>query len=172
VQVMRKKPDTLPVVTNTPVVKKIISKRPRPNTANVRERPSKHTTTHSQQLADTPFPPTDSGGSACHDLTLTTESVTGSVGGDVGDDICSNEGGTRERSVTPTESDLLKYLTAHITPSEPGCFTSFVISREEYLQGIVQLVKSDCPEVMADMDCFMQAMQQAYTYTNDMKNES
>jgi hypothetical protein len=169
VQVMRKKPDTLPVVTNTPVVKKIISKRPRPNTANVRERPSKHTTTHSQQLADTPFPPTDSGGSH-DDLTGTIPPDSG-VGG-LGDDMSNEGGGTRERSVTPTESDLLKYLTAHITPSEPGCFTSFVISREEYLQGIVQLVKSDCPEVMADMDCFMHAMQQAYTYTNNMKNES
>ena len=128
----------------------------------MRERPSKHTTTHSQQLADTPFPPTDSGGSDCHDVTGTIPPDSG-VGG-VGDDM-SNEG-TRERSVTPTESDLLKYLTAHITPSEPGCFTSFVISREEYLQGIVQLVKSDCPEVMEDVDCFMLAMQQAYTSLN------
>ena len=77
------------------------------------------------------------------------------------DDIGSDES-TRERSTTPIESDLLKYLTAHITPPEPGGITSFVISREEYLRGIVQLVKSDCPEVVDHIDSFMSAMQQAF----------
>ena len=77
------------------------------------------------------------------------------------DDIGSDEG-TRERCTTPIESDLLKYLTAHITPPESGDLTSFVISREEYLQGIVQLVKSDCPEVVDHIDSFMSAMQQDF----------
>jgi hypothetical protein len=77
------------------------------------------------------------------------------------DDIGSDEG-MRERSTTPIESDLLKYLTANITPSDPGGLTSFVISREEYLRGIVQLVKSDCPEVVDNIDSFTTAMQQAF----------
>jgi hypothetical protein len=98
------------------------------------------------------------------DATSTNNNVTNNHVDDIGSDE-----GTRERSTTPIESDLLKYLTAHITPPEAGDLTSFVISREEYLQGIVQLVKSDCPEVVDNIDSFMSAMQQAFkdatTYT-------
>ena len=79
-------------------------------------------------------------------------------------DIYSPSGG-REGSTTPVESDLLKYLTAHISPSIPSVLTSFVITREEYLQGILELVKSDCPEVMQDLPCFLAEMKNAFIRT-------
>jgi hypothetical protein len=83
---------------------------------------------------------------------------------------------SREASTSPIESDLLRYLSAHILPkqtlatpsvggqdSAPGDdVTSFVIGCEEYLQGVIRLVKSDCPEVMLDMATFATAMQHAY----------
>jgi hypothetical protein len=92
-----------------------------------------------------------------------------SVYDNVFDDVVSNSG-SAERSTTPMESELLKYLTAHIKPavssgygsSVGDTFTSFVIGREEYLQGIVRLIHSDCPEVVKNMDLFLGAMQQAF----------
>jgi hypothetical protein len=82
-------------------------------------------------------------------------------------------GSSRDRSPTPLESDLLRYLTAHITPihKQDICdmyadVTSFVIGRDEYLQGIVRLVQSDCPEVSGDLQCFVTAMQQAFCTVN------
>ena len=93
------------------------------------------------------------------------------------DDTSANS--SRDRSPTPLESDLLRYLTAHITPmhkQEHSEFyvdvTSFVIGREEYLQGIVRLVQSDCPEVSGDLTCFVQAMQQAFCVVRECANST
>jgi hypothetical protein len=77
----------------------------------------------------------------------------------------------RSRSTTPLETDLLRYLTAHIKePSiqDKGSFcldvTSFVIEREEYLQGVVRLIQADCPEVVDDLNSFMACMQEAFIH--------
>ena len=85
------------------------------------------------------------------------------------DEDSISHGSSRDRSPTPLESDLLRYLTAHITPIDKHKnshlyvdMTSFVIGRDEYLQGIVRLVQSDCPEVSDDLKCFVDAMKQAF----------
>jgi hypothetical protein len=93
-------------------------------------------------------------------------------GEDGGDDGMSATG-SRERSSSPLESDLLRYLTVHIAPpsmveSSHRSFTftdvtSFVIERDEYLQGIIRLIQSDCPEVVCDIQSFTNAMQKAFT---------
>ena len=156
-QVMRKKSDTVTVVSN-----KIIAKRARV-VATVGDRTTKHKVESTQpSVCAPPSPPlrasvSDQGGG--------NATGSGCAVEDTSDDRCSDTGGV-ERSVTAVESDLLKYLTAHITPPVLGGLTSFVISREEYLQGIVQLVKNDCPEVVQDIDSFMEAMQQAFRDTN------
>jgi hypothetical protein len=222
VQVMRNKPETLPLTTT--FVKKLTGKRQRSNSASSFERNKIQTSTHISRPLETvtSMELTGSGGGGCVHSGVggrvhsgVGDSVGGSVGGSVvkpnmssqqnvtgqptvadyvlcqqdktlagvsnhvgnrldgdltsthyhnpnqADDTGSDEG-MRERSTTPIESDLLKYLTANITPSEPGDLTSFVISREEYLRGIVQLVKSDCPEVVDNIDSFTTAMQQAF----------
>jgi hypothetical protein len=91
---------------------------------------------------------------------------------DCGDDGMSATG-SRERSSSPLESDLLRYLTVHIAPptmveSSHRSFaftdvTSFVIERDEYLEGIVRLIQSDCPEVVCDIQSFTNAMQKAFS---------
>ena len=83
---------------------------------------------------------------------------------------------SREASVTPVESDLLRYLSAHIAPQaaaahtheevSPDSITRFEIGRDEYLQGVLRLVQSDCPEVMHDMPCFVAAMQTAFAHVH------
>jgi hypothetical protein len=97
---------------------------------------------------------------------------------DVGDDNMSPTG-SRERSGSPVESDLLRYLTVHITPpflvdstikgSSCSDVTTFVIERGEYLEGIVRLIQSDCPEVALDVASFTQAMQAAFRTVKDLK---
>lgn len=88
-------------------------------------------------------------------------------------DEAAGTNGSRERSTSPLESNLLRYLTAHITPPTEEVsdlcveVTSFVIGRSEYLQGIVRLVQSDCPEVAHDMEHFMAAMKDAFTEVNN-----
>ena len=93
---------------------------------------------------------------------------------------------SRETSTTPVESDLLRYLSAHIAPHAAaagggatsaadmhaagplrGSITSFEIGRDEYLQGVLRLVKADCPEVMHDMPCFVAAMQTAFAHVHN-----
>jgi hypothetical protein len=44
--------------------------------------------------------------------------------------------------------------------------TSFVIGREEYLEGVVRLVQSDCPEVTNNMKSFIDAMKDAFMNVN------
>jgi hypothetical protein len=83
---------------------------------------------------------------------------------------------SRDRSTSPVESDLLRYLTAHIMPpctmdcnsigSSGVDVTSFVIGREEYLEGVVRLVQSDCPEVTNNMKSFIDAMKDAFMNVN------
>jgi hypothetical protein len=151
-QVMRKKIDTTPATSG--VSQKVIVKKPRSSTASARSRQAKTVAVPPQQA-----------------LPIVSSA---NVDGGTADEIHSPPD-SRDRSTTPIESDLLKYLTAHITPSqvptETGtCFqsdlTSFVISREEYLHGIIQLVQSDCPEVVQDIDSFMHAMQKAFIDTH------
>jgi hypothetical protein len=95
---------------------------------------------------------------------------------------------SREASATPVESDLLRYLSAHIAPqaaaaahthaeegetAPPDSITSFDIGRDEYLQGVLRLVKSDCPEVMHDMSCFVAAMQNAFAHVyNESRSQA
>ena len=162
-QIMRKKTD-LPstTVSSTAVVSnKVISKpsRSKSTTATLSAK-KKSTQLHSDKQVEKG----------------TTFDLAGDVA--VGDTHCNNEdisaGSSRDRSPTPLESDLLRYLTAHITPmhkQEHSEFyvdvTSFVIGREEYLQGIVRLVQSDCPEVSGDLKCFVQAMQQAFCVVSE-----
>jgi 23S rRNA A2030 N6-methylase RlmJ len=77
------------------------------------------------------------------------------------------------------ESDLLRYLTAHISPpcfvdsnaegSFRGDVTSFVIERGEYLEGIVRLIQSDCPEAVDDMASFVCAIQGAFSKVTGLK---
>jgi hypothetical protein len=91
------------------------------------------------------------------------------------DDVSSSGGPSRERSSSPLESDLLKYLTAHIAPPSGdydmfhAVVTSFSIGRNEYLEGIVRLVQSDCPEVACDMQSFVGAMKQAFSDVSGVK---
>jgi hypothetical protein len=97
-------------------------------------------------------------------------------GGDMYEEIeCTNS--HRSRSTTPLETDLLRYLTAHIKqPSVPNedslCLnmTSFVIGRDEYLQGIVRLVQTDCPEVVDDLNSFLLSMKQAFISVKAMRD--
>ena len=87
----------------------------------------------------------------------------------------SNRDSGTERSPTPLENDLLQYLTLHISPptsvsignafpqpDNPWLLTSFDIGVTEYLQGIVRLIKSDCPEAVHDIRPFLSAMEQAF----------
>ena len=84
---------------------------------------------------------------------------------------------SREASATPVESDLLRYLSAHIAPqvaaahthgeASPDGITCFEIGRDEYLQGVLRLVKSDCPEVMHNMPSFVAAMQNAFAHVHN-----
>jgi hypothetical protein len=101
--------------------------------------------------------------------TMMTQGADGRTGRAINDDVISNSG-SRDRSTTPLESDLLRYLTAHISPLGADGFhdlyiggTNFAIGRDEYLQGIVRLVKSDCPEVTDDVQSFLEAMKQAFS---------
>ena len=153
---MRKKTDTVSVVSN-----KIITKSAKRIASSTHDKTTKHMTTGKEQavctMSSSPSPEGE---------------VLGTNGHGVGhsrDEMCDDMGsdnGSRGRSITPTESDLLKYLTAHITNPVVDGLTSFVISREEYLKGIVDLVKSDCPEVVHDMECFIGAMQTAFRDSN------
>ena len=144
VQVMRKKTDP-----ETLVIKKKIAKSSKSNNTKVRQAKRQHGNT----AATTASPPAQR---RDHDVTNSRDCM--------GDEECGNSE-TRGRSVTPIESDLLKYLNVHIMPPDIDKLTSFEIGREEYLQGIIQLVQSDCPEVVRDMDSFLAAMQKAFKYT-------
>jgi hypothetical protein len=162
-QVMRKKTDAVSVVSN-----KLITKVKR--IANTRDKTTKNTSTLAQ--SDACSMPSQSGISVSQCGVLgVNEHVSTNARENMGDDMGSDTA-SRERSVTPTESDLLKYLTSHITNPVVDELTSFVISREEYLKGIVDLVMSDCPEVVHDMDCFMTAMQAAFRASNADANPS
>ena len=156
---MRKKTDAVSVVSN-----KVITKVKR--IANTRDKTTKNTSTLTQSDACTISSQsgTPHTASQCGALGVNGHVLT-NAGENMGDDMGSDTG-SRERSATPTESDLLKYLTSHITNAVVDGVTSFVISREEYLKGIVDLVKSDCPEVVHDMDCFLTAMQAAFRASN------
>jgi hypothetical protein len=161
-QVMRKKAEVSPISTSTGIAKKITAKVSRV-TAKSTHKKDVSPSVNIKQI-DCPASPPSHGMVTCED-----------------DD---NNGGSRGRSTTPSESDLLRYLTAHITPhthishNTPhpetgdtdnlfgGELTSFTIGREEYLEGIVRLVKSDCPEVVQDMGGFLKAMKQAFTDVN------
>jgi hypothetical protein len=155
-QVMRKKAEVSPVSTSTGIAKKITAKVSRVTT-KVLHKKDVSPSVNIKQI-DCPASPPSHGMVTCED-----------------DD---NNGGSRGRSTTPpSESDLLRYLTAHITPhthishntphpETGGELTSFTIGREEYLEGIVRLVKSDCPEVVQDMGGFLKAMKQAFTDVN------
>ena len=143
-QVMRKK-----TVPETLTIKKKISKSSNPSNMKGRQIKRAPKNTENGTGAATPMQKVD------QDAT--------SSNGDVRDDGCrDNE--NRERSVTPTESDLLRYLNVHITPPKIDNLTSFELSREEYLDGIIELVQSDCPEVVRDMDSFIEAMKKAFKY--------
>lgn len=156
-QIMRKKPDTAPsTITTTSVVSnKIISKPPRSKSASAPAALAKKNVTLSTAGGQT---------APLAGCAVATDTHSENV----------SAGSSRDRSPTPLESDLLRYLTAHITPmhkEENKEFyvdvTSFVIGRDEYLQGIVRLVQSDCPEVSGDLKCFVQAMQQAFCVVSD-----
>ena len=95
----------------------------------------------------------------------------------------SNRDSGIERSPTPLENDLLQYLTLHIAPPQPcsagngslqpdnsWLMTSFDISVNEYLQGIVRLIQSDCPEAVHDIKPFIAAMEQAFVEVNALDN--
>jgi len=78
---------------------------------------------------------------------------------------------SREPSSTPIENDLLRYLTAHISPPIQASghaticsrdLTSFEIGANEYLVGVVRLIKNDCPEISKEINVFLGAMQQAF----------
>ena len=142
-QVMRKK-----TVPETLTIKKKISKSSNPS--NIKGRQTKRAKN------------TENGTGAASPMQKVDQDTTSS-NGDVRDDGCrDNE--NRERSVTPTESDLLRYLNVHITPPKIDNLTSFELSRDEYLDGILKLVQSDCPEVVRDMDSFIEAMKKAFEY--------
>ena len=147
-QVMRKKPDSTGGVSN-----KIIAKPSRSKSTTVLIAGRKDST-----LSTNPPPiQNDNIIDSTNDIGIhTTDGVND-----------TSPASSRDRSPTPTESDLLRYLTAHISPinTESGFYidvTSFVIGRDEYLQGIVRLIQSDCPEVSDDMKGFVEAMQQAF----------
>ena len=150
IQVMRKKTDP-----ETLAVKKKIIKSSKSN--NTKARQTKCSNTDAGRVtgkmtghATAPSSPIQKGDHAG------TNSRKG-----MGDGECeTNE--NRGRSVTPTESDFSKYLNVHITPPDIDRLTSFEMSREEYLNGIIQLVQSDCPEVVRDMDSFMEAIRKAF----------
>ena len=98
--------------------------------------------------------------------------------GSFDEDVISNSG-SRDRSTTPLESGFLRYLTAHISPPNVDdandlcvAVTTFVIGRDEYLQGIVRLVKRDCPEVAHDMQGFLDAMKHAFVDSTDTSDTS
>ena len=101
-------------------------------------------------------------------------------GGNLG--VSTRDSGT-ERSPTPLENDLLNYLTVNITPPQPfstgngslqpddaWLVTSFDIGVAEYLQGIVRLVQSDCPEAVHDIRPFLAAMEQAFVEVKALDN--
>jgi hypothetical protein len=146
---MRKKTDKSAIGATTGVSNKVITKPPRPQTSTTPVAIPRKNQTH----------PTDRSHKDPPDA-HTLDNVN---------DDCVSAATSRDRSPTPLESDLLRYLTAHITPIQKNEYsdfyigvTSFVIGRDEYLQGIVRLVQSDCPEVAGDMKCFVDAMQQAF----------
>jgi len=146
-QVMRKKTDP-----ETLVLKKKISKSSK--SSNIKVRQTKRPPTNTDPRTEPASP---------------IQKVDRSVGY-AREDTCDEECiEVRERSVTPVQSDLLKYLNVHITPPEIGNLTSFKLSREEYLDGIIKLVQSDCPEVVSDMGSFMEAMQNAFKYNMEKK---
>jgi hypothetical protein len=76
----------------------------------------------------------------------------------------TNSASGTERSTSPTESDLLLYLTAHITPpkNEIYGYTVFSIDTAEYLRGVVRLIHSDCPEIGIGIDSFLSSMARAF----------
>jgi len=107
------------------------------------------------------------------ELTQGVNSVVSTEG--VGILSASNRDSGTERSPTPLENDLVQYLTLHIAPptsvsignaplqpDNPWLLTSFDIEVTEYLQGIVRLIQSDCPEAVHDIRPFMSAMEQAF----------
>ena len=157
-QVMRKKPEKASTSTNMGISNKLIAKSsgispstPKLDPGTLQSEQSRYNIQH------TVSPLTTSGNGEPH----------------VVDEDTTSNCGSRDRSITPLESDLLRYLTSHISPidqedSSDLCFgaTSFVIGRDEYLHGIVRLVKSDCPEVTHDIQGFLRAMQQAFVDVN------
>lgn len=161
-QVMRKKTETGGVgsSTSTSVAQKTITKKPR-------AQPISQTTRGAVASRSVP------GGVKDDPVSLTAHSGGMQKGCDDIPDDSVSVSGSRERSTSPVESDLLRYLTVHIAPpllvasSSKGFLfadvTSFVIERDEYLEGIVRLIQSDCPEVAHDMKSFTDAMQKAFS---------
>ncbi|KAJ1467891.1 hypothetical protein T484DRAFT_1755551 [Baffinella frigidus] len=79
-------------------------------------------------------------------------------------DIDSNPASSSERSPTPTEPDLLQYITVNVTPptSIIDNHTVFSIDMAEYLRGVVRLIHSDCPEIGAGVGNFLNSMARAF----------
>ena len=113
--------------------------------------------------------------------TQSVDSVV-SIEGGVGSNGSARDSGT-ERSPTPLENGLLQYLTLNINPSQSfstgggslqpddsWLITSFDISVTEYLQGIVRLVQSDCPEAVHDIKPFLSAMEKAFVDVKALDN--
>jgi hypothetical protein len=164
---MRKKADTATGTASSPCVSnKVITKRPR--TSVPAQTAQGGVAGHN--------PPTPTIGECTPNADSTDR--LGSHMDTVIDDSTS-AAGSRERSSSPMESDLLRYLTAHISPpcfvdsnaegSFRGDVTSFVIERGEYLEGIVRLIQSDCPEAVDDMASFVCAIQGAFSKVTGLK---
>jgi hypothetical protein len=160
---MRKKPTRPTASTNTAVSNKTITKTPRPATA-VHPDTNKQ---HQQQQKS-------AGGDQHHASVAASNTLPLALHGGCATDGNASYDASPARSVSPLESDLLRYLTAHIMPpdnheSSDFCVevTNFVIGRSEYLQGIVRLVQSDCPEVANNLQHFMASMEDAFAQVSE-----
>ena len=152
---MRKKADTGPGKdASTPISSKTIAKKPRTTTSiqTGRARLTRGATSTLLNGASTP-------------VIDNSDQLASRIDNAVDDNISISD--SRDRSSSPVESDLLRYLTAHIAPPDADAsfsadVTSFVIGRDEYLEGIVRLIQSDCPEVVDNMASFIHAIQGAF----------
>jgi hypothetical protein len=164
---MRKKADTATGTASPPCVSnKVITKKPRTSVPV-------QTTRGGVAGNKAPTPTTG----ACTSTTDSQDRLGSHMDTTIDDN--TSAAGSRERSISPMESDLLRYLTAHISPpcfvdsnaggSFCGDVTSFVIERGEYLEGIVRLIQSDCPEVVDDMASFVCAIEQAFSKVTGLK---
>jgi hypothetical protein len=81
-------------------------------------------------------------------------------------DLESNPSCTSSERTPPCECDILRYLSTNIRPPDVIQVTSFVIGVDEYLQGVVQLIQRDCPEMAPGVHVFTAAIQKAFIDVN------